>query len=80
MALAFADHGGRGQVDVFIPQMPIEGNSAAILVAGSQRHQEEGLGEACSRGDRAAFASFQRCDVLAELGVDHRHLLEGKTD
>lgn len=45
-----------------------------ILVAASQRHQVEGLRQASSGCYWATLAAFQRCNVAAELRVDHGNL------
>lgn len=74
VALALADQRRRGQVDVLVLQVAVEGDSAAVLVARGQRYQEERLGEARAGRDRATLAGLQRGDVLAELGVDHGDL------
>lgn len=45
--------------------------TADILVAASQGHKVEGLRKASTRSNWASLAAFQRCNVTAELRVDH---------
>lgn len=48
--------------------------TANVLVGAGQWHKVEALGQASPGRDRAAFATLQRCDVSAELRVDHSDL------